>query len=70
MLCCESGLVLFFARPPHTASVLQQLLVKAQDIPIELPTLKGLEEALEKADQWKIEVQRMQVLEVLEVQRV
>ena len=60
---CESGLVCL-ARPPHTASILQQLLVKAQDIPIELPSLKGLEEALEKADQWKSEVQRMQVLKV------
>ena len=48
-------------RPPHAASVLQQLLVKAQDIPVELPTAKAVEEALQKAGQWRAEVQRIQV---------
>ena len=48
-------------RPPHEGSVLQQLLVKAQDIPVELPTAKAVEEALQKAGQWRAEVQRIQV---------
>ena len=42
-------------------SVLQQLQVKAQDIPVELPTAKAVEEALQKAGQWRAEVQRIQV---------
>uniref|UniRef100_A0A674N2P5 [histone H3]-trimethyl-L-lysine(4) demethylase n=1 Tax=Takifugu rubripes TaxID=31033 RepID=A0A674N2P5_TAKRU len=50
------------ARPPHSLVTLESIVIEARNIPAYLPNILALREALQKAKDWTVKVEAIQVL--------
>lgn len=49
-------------RPPHSLVTLESIVIEARNIPAYLPNILALREALQKAKEWTVKVEAIQVL--------
>lgn len=49
-------------RPPHSLVTLESIVIEARNIPAYLPNILALREALQKAKEWTIKVEAIQVV--------